>query len=427
MYSAIRNITKLIIEVTTNKKLLILLLLGISSGLPLALTASTLQAWFAVENINIKQIGLLTLASQPYALKFLWAPLLDRFSIPIKGYRTGWVFVTQILLALAVFCMIFCTPRRDALLLAILAVIISFLSATQDIAYDAYKTEILEENQRAYGATAGVFGYRIGMLISGGGGIFLGGMIGWQNSYLFMALLLLLCSCITLFADEPQRKLSKVATFKAAVYEPFIDLKLRQGALMMFILVITYKLGEAFALSLNTSFLIQGLNFSPEVVGIVTKLVGFTVTILGMAIGGVFLNRWNLYKSLLVFGILQAVTNLLFVWLAIVGHNLLIMVFAIAVDNLAGGMGTAAFVVLLMSLCNERYTATQFALLSAIASIGRIFAGPLSGQLVTTWGWEIFFVFSFFVSLPGIVALWLQRNHFSGKNYVSANLLASES
>lgn len=392
------------------QNLIIITLLGFSSGLPLALSGTALQAWLAEENVNIITIGLMSLVSQPYIFKFLWAPALDRFELPILGFRTGWIFVTQLCLAAAIFMMAFCDPKFSISNMACLALIIAFLSATQDIAYDAYRTELLTVEERGPGSVYYVYAYRAAMLVSGGGSMIMSAHIGWQMTFMIMAGLMILCSLVTLIANEPAREQKKPATLSEVVVEPFLEFLTRNKAVWLLLLILTYKIGEAFALALTTPFLIQGLGFTVSDVGWIFKTVGVFATLLGLSVGGFLLNKLGLYNSLFWFGILQAVTNLLYYFLAIVGHNYPMMAFTILSDQFSAGLCTAALMVLLMSVCNQKYTATQFALLTSLTSIGRIAVPPISGYMVASVGWEMFFLFSVVMCAPGLIFLRFLKN-----------------
>lgn len=402
--------------VFTSRRIAAVLLLGFSSGLPLALTAGTLQAWLAVEDVDIKTIGLFTLVGQPYTYKFLWAPLMDRFSLPFLGRRRGWLIITQCALLGAIALMGTMSPRESPWLLAGLALGIAFLSASQDIVFDAYRTDILREVERGAGAAISVLGYRVAMLVSGGGALILADQfLGWNAMYFLMAALMGIGMVATWFAPEPEDGARAPGTLASAVSEPFREFFAREGAWLVLLLIVLYKLGDAFAGSLTTAFLIQGPGFSATDVGAVNKVLGLAATIVGALVGGAWMARLGLYRALLWFGVLQAVTNLGFMLLAMAGKNYPLMVAAVAAENLCGGMGTAAFVALLMTLCDRRFSATQYALLSALSAVGRVYVGPASGMLVSAMGWAPFFFLTFVIALPGLAVLWLMRLQLTGE------------
>lgn len=398
------------LKVFTNRRIAAVLLLGFSSGLPLALTAGTLQAWLAVENVDITTIGLFTLAGQPYIYKFLWAPFMDRFAPPIFGRRRGWIILAQLALLVTIAFMGTLSPRETPWLLGGTALLVAFLSASQDIVVDAYRTDVLHESERGAGAAISVMGYRIAMLASGGLALVLADQfLGWGGMYFLMSALMIVGMVAAWFAPEPEEAGRAPATLGAAFVEPLREFFARNGAWLLLLLIVLYKLGDAFAGTLTTAFLIRGAGFSATDVGAINKALGLIATIAGALIGGAWMAGLGLYRALMIFGVLQAVTNLGFMALAMAGKSYPLMVGVIAAENLCGGMGTAAFVALLMSLCNHRYSATQYALLSALAAVGRVYVGPASGFLVVAIGWAPFFFFTFLIALPGLWLLWRLR------------------
>lgn len=387
-----------------NPRMLAVLLLGFSSGLPLALSGGTLQAWLADVDVDIQSIGWFSLAGLPYTIKFLWAPLMDRF-VPLPlGRRRGWMFATQLALLCAIVSMAFMTPESDLKIMGMIAFFIAFFSASQDIAFDAYRTDILHASERGLGAAVSVAGYRVAMLVSGAGALILADYMGWKLTYIVMGVLMLIGMTTSFFCFQPTNE-SRPASMRAAIVEPFVEFISRPSAIMLLVLIILYKLGDAFAGTLTTAFLIKALTFSTSEVGVVNKGFGLVATLVGAFLGGAIMLKLGLFRSLLWFGVLQAVTNLGFMLLSIVGKSYLGMMVVIGLENLSGGMGTAAFVALLMALCNHRYTATQFALLSALSAVGRVFVGPPSGMLVAEMGWSAFFFMTFLIALPGLLLL----------------------
>ncbi len=338
--------------------------LGFASGLPLALTAGTLQAWLTVAGLDLRTIGIVTPADA------IWA-------------------------------------------LSVLAIAVAFLSASQDIAFDAYRADVLLARERGIGAGISVTGYRIAMLISGAVALILSDHIGWQSTYLLMASLMLIGVATTLLSPEPSSAITPPRTLSEAVWGPIREFFSRSPAVGLLLLIVLYKVGDAFAGTLTTAFLIRGVGFSPTEVGVINKGMGLLATLFGALTGGALMARMGLFRALLLFGLLQAVSNLSFMVLAWTGKSYLVMVSAVAFENLSGGMGTAAFVALLMSLCDHRYTATQFALLSALGALGRVFVGPPSGYLVETVGWVVFFFITFLAALPGLGLLWRLRDYLN--------------
>ncbi|BCL76781.1 AmpG family muropeptide MFS transporter [Jeongeupia sp. HS-3] len=396
-------------SVFSNRRIAAAMFIGFASGLPLALTGSTLQAVLSDAGLDVKTIGLFTLVGQPYTWKFLWSPLLDRFPIP-PGRRRGWMMVMQLLLAAVIATMGGLNPAEHLMTYAVLALLVAFFSATQDIAIDAYRTELVHHEERGAAAAVGVFGYRMAMLTSGAGALILADtLFNWQQTYWVMAAVVAVLAVFTFLSPEPQTAARAPKTLQEAVVEPWKEFFSRRGAWLLLALVIAYKLGDAFAGSLSTKFLLD-MGYSKTIIGEANKVFGLIATIVGGFIGATLMVKLGLYRSLLVFGIAQALTNLGY-WLIATGgvpdHALLFA--AIACENLAGGMGTTAAVALLMSLCNPRFTATQYALLSALAAFGRVYVGPAAGYLVAQFGWADFFVFSVAVGVPGVLLVWLMR------------------
>ena len=393
----------------SNRRIAAVALLGFASGMPLALTGGTLQAWMAVEGVDLKTIGIFSLVGLPYAFKFFWAPLLDRYALPFLGRRRGWILCSQFILMGLIILLGLSSPKETPLLVALIALFLTFTSASQDIVIDAYRTDVLREKERGLGVAVSVTGYRIAMLASGALALILAGSLGWRLTYLLMAGLMAVGMLATFFGPEPEEVVRPPQSLKEAVSGPLSEFFERPAAWAFLALIILYKIGDAFAGSLTTAFLIRGPGFSIGEVGAINKGLGLVATIVGALYGGIMLARLGLYRSLMIFGILQAVSNLSFMVLAYFGKVYSMMVVAVAFENLAGGMGTAAFVAFLMALCDQRYTATQFALLSALASLGRIFVGPPSGYLSHEVGWVIFFFITFLAALPGLFLLLKMR------------------
>ena len=388
----------------------ILLILGFASGLPLALTSGTLQAWMTVENIDLKTIGFFSLVGQAYVFKFLLSPVMDRYTPPFLGRRRGWLVTTQILLLLAIAAMGFLEPGTQLRWMAALAVIIAFCSASQDIVFDAWKTDVLPAEERGTGAAISVLGYRLGMLVSGGLALWLADRwLGWQGMYWLMAALLVPCIIATLLAPAPEDSIPVPKTLEQAVAAPLRDFFGRNNAWLILLLIVLYKLGDAFAMSLTTTFLIRGVGFDAGEVGVVNKTLGLLATIVGALYGGILMQRLSLFRALLIFGILQGVSNAGYWLLSVTDKHMFSMATAVFFENLCGGMGTAAFVALLMTLCNKSFSATQFALLSALSAVGRVYVGPVAGWFVEAHGWPTFYLFSVAAAVPGLLLLLVCR------------------
>jgi MFS transporter, PAT family, beta-lactamase induction signal transducer AmpG len=498
-------------------RLLAVTVLGFASGLPLALTGQALQAWLSLEGIDVATIGFLSLVGLPYTFKFLWAPLMDRFDPPLLGRRRGWLVVTQVLLALALWALSVTSPGASLQAFALLAVAVAFLSASQDVVIDAYRTDLLPAHERGMGSSLSVLGYRLAMILSGGvaliwtdpANVAAGGAAwDWPAVYRFMALLMLGAAGVSALllprlrgaaapASAARNDLLGFVAVLAAVAVGYVvtdrvlgplalqllgpllettalAAPLRQrwvdllalllgigftlplaawaarrarfdtllgglasyfsqpGAGVFLAFIVFYKLGDAFAGSLMTPFLLKAMLYSPAEVGVVNKIIGLWLTIGGALLGGALMFRLGLWRALLVFGVLQMASNLGFWWLAVNGQGVLPgltvpafdwgflklaqptpvdggLLMVIAFENLSGGMGTAAFVAFLMSLTSQRYTATQYALLSAFAAVGRVWVGPLAGVLAESIGWPSFFLVSTAAAVPALWLLWRLR------------------
>jgi PAT family beta-lactamase induction signal transducer AmpG len=395
-------------EVLREPRMLAVLMMGAASGLPYNLTDSTLQAWLKDDGLTNTQIGLLTLVGLPYAWKFLWAPLLDRYALPMLGRRRGWIFALQLALAAVIALAAFQSPSSAIRLVALLALLIAFLSASQDIVIDAWRTDLARPHERGLAATATSVGYRAAAWFSFAIALIVADAFGWTTTYLMLAAVLALLALGTLFAPEPDVRPSAPLTLAESVTVPLRQLLSGPGALALVLLLVIYKVGDAFALRLFTPFLMD-VGFSKTEIGSVAKTVMAAATITGTVLGGLWMVRLGLYRALLWFGIAQAVSNLTYMVLALAGKSHSLMVAAVAVDNLAGGMGSVAIVAFIMSLCDARFSAFQYALLSAIAVIPRTYLGVPAGFLADSAGWPTFYLVSFLAAVPGVFLVWWLR------------------
>jgi PAT family beta-lactamase induction signal transducer AmpG len=484
-------------------RLFAVLFLGFASGLPLSLTGQAMQAWLSVDGVDIATIGFLGLVGMPYTFKFLWAPLMDRFEPPFLGRRRGWLVLTQLLLAAVLWWMASASPKDAPLAFAAVALLVAFLSASQDVVIDAYRTDLLDPRERGLGGSLAVFGYRIAMILSGGIAlIWADQWHSWGRVYQVMAWIMVASAGFSLVAlpkvsgaskpleSDPRRELLGFLALLAGVLagafasrwallglglnpdDPSKWVRLvfvlagvacalplgywaarkarfetlnqslasyftQPGAWSFLLLIVLYKLSDAFAGSLTTPFLIKGMAFTQAEVGIVNKIIGIWLTILGALLAGGLMLRLNLYRSLLLFGLLQMLANFGFFSLAVLGKGAWggftlqpfdlefvsitqparidsLLMFAIAAENITSGMGTAAFVALLMSLCSHRYSATHYALLSALAAVGRIYVSPLAGVMAESIGWPSFFVMAVLLGVPGVYMVWRMRESIKG-------------
>jgi len=391
-------------QVYCHRRVLCLLGMGFSSGLPLALTAGTLQAWMTTEKVDLSLIGIFSLVGLPYTLKMLWSPLLDRFAIPWLGRRRGWIVVSQILLAAGILLLGMTSPRSAPAWVAGMALLVAFLSATQDIVVDAYRADVLATEELGAGAATAVVGYRVAMITSGAVAMILSDHFPWWQVYASMAALMLFCTGFTLIAPEPEERVVPPRSLKEAVWEPLAAYFRRSGAIEMLLFIVVFKLGDVVASAMSTPFLLD-LGFTRTDVGTVYKGFGLVSTILGTLAGGSIIAKLGINRSLWVFAFLQALSNLAFTGLALVGHNYPAMITAIGIENICGGMGNAAFIAFLMSLCDKRFTATQYALLSSLMALARVVAGAPTGFLANHLGWPWFFAVSVLGGVPGIILL----------------------
>lgn len=386
------------------------LMMGFSSGLPIVLITSTLQAWYTVAGMSIVTIGALSMIGQPYVYKFLWAPVLDRFSPNRLGRRRGWILVLQLLLTVGFVVMAMLTPKQNPWWLATVALIVAFFSASQDTAIDAYRTDILHDDERGMGAALVTVGYRMAMLVSGAGALIMAAVMGWHSMYLVMAGIMFLEIFITIYSPKPINPDKPPLTLQAAVVEPWREFLSRKFWLSLLIFLVIYKVCDALALSLNTPFLLRGLHFTLKEVGAVSKVAGLGGALLGSLAGGLLMRRISLYQGLWWFGIAQMLSNGLFWLLAVVGHDLTLMGACVFGENFCGGLSSVAFVAFTMALCDKRYTATQYALFSALSAIGRVFIGPLAGVMAEHLGWANFYLWSIVSGIPALCLLmWLKR------------------
>lgn len=382
----------------------VIFLLGFSSGLPLGLIGSTLQAWFTVAGASLATIGWLSLIGQPYALKFLWAPLVDRFSMPWLGRRCGWIFLMQICLSACLFCLSFFNPHLSPGIIGGCALLIAIFSATQDTVIDAYRTELLSQKESGLGVSANTVGYRIAMIFSTAFALMLTAVFSWPVIYYLMGGTFLCMALVSLKAPRITNEQVPIS-LREAVISPTKEFLGRDHVVYLLLFIVFYKLCDAMALSLNTTFLIRGVGFTLVEIGAISKGVGLIAALLGSVLGGFLLPRLGIYRALMLFGVLQMLSNLLFVWLAVVGKVTWVMAVAVFGENFFGGLATVAFVVFLMNCCDRRYTATQYALFSAVSSLGRIFIGPIAAYLVKKFGWVDFYVLSTIAGLPALLLL----------------------
>jgi MFS transporter, PAT family, beta-lactamase induction signal transducer AmpG len=409
-------------------RLIAILLMGFSSGLPLALTGATLSLRLADIGISLTEIGLFTLVRFSYSFKFLWSPLIDRLPIPLLtawfGRRRGWALAIQAALIVAILVLGLIDPRISPWQTAFAAVVVAFLSASQDIVIDAYRIELLLPEEQGAGAAATQWGYRIGMLASGAGALYAATFGGWGFAYGLMAALMLVGMATVWLTPEPEamRALEPIVGASTgerlknwlgrAVADPFADLFRRFGTagfILVVLFIVLYKFGEAIAGTMSNPLYVS-LGFSKNEIATVAKVYGVVATLAGVAIGGVLVLRLGIFRALLVSGVLQMLSNLMYIMQVWVGHDVPMLALTIGTENLTNGMGSAAFVAYLSGLCNVAFTATQYALLSSLATMGVNVLSASGGFLADQLGWTPFFLLSTALCLPGLLLLvWVMR------------------
>ena len=415
------------------KKMLITLSMGFVSGVPLLLTITLLQAWLTDEGISKSTIGLFALVGLPYSLKFIWAPLFDHFIISRLGRRRGWLLIIQILLIASIIILGMSDPAMNPFNVAVLATLVAFSSASQDIVIDAYRRESLTDEEQTIGASAYVLGYRIGALAAGAGGLILADYMTYQMVYAFMSAIMIYGVFITLIAEEP-KNYYEPSNFMSAIYNPFVEffnryvsiniasdrltnLKNRSKIsrrnimsntlvipILILLFILLYKIGDTMAHSLSTNFYLD-IGFSKSEIGTIVKFFGLFATLIGAFIGGLLSLKIGLYRSLMIFGIFQAIATLGFSILAYFGNSLYLLMIVISLENLAAGMGYTAYLAFIANMTNKRFTATQFALMTALMSLPRTLFSGMSGYLVEMLDWELYFIFCSLIAFPALIIL----------------------
>jgi PAT family beta-lactamase induction signal transducer AmpG len=393
-------------QVLGQRKMLVLLLLGLSSGLPLYLTKSTLQAWATTAGVDLGTIGLASLLGLPYSVKFLWAPLLDSTRLPFLGRRRGWIVTLQLLVAVSVMAMSLHEPRRALLLLGANAFLIALFSATQDIVVDAYRIDVLADRELGLGVSLHVMGYRVGMLLTGGLALVLAERMSWQQVYLVCGLLALLPIGATLAAREP-RVIVPPSSFRTVLVEPFADFVGRVGGVRLGLVlgfIVLFKLADSLLLNMALPFLLS-VGYTKAQVGILQGALGIGSTVAGAFVGGLAMTRLGLNRALWIFGILQMASNAAYYALAVLPRDVRWLTAAVVVENVCTGLVTAAFTGFLMAMCSREYSATQFALLTSLMAFSRDILVAPSGKIAEALGWPGYFLFTVAAGLPGLILL----------------------
>ncbi|MEJ7670946.1 MAG: AmpG family muropeptide MFS transporter [Casimicrobiaceae bacterium] len=405
-------------EALLNRRMLICIFTGFSSGLPLYMLINLIPAWLRTEGVDLKAIGLFALIQLPYTWKFVWSPLLDRFGLPVLGRRRGWMLLTQVLLLVSIPAFGQLNPRADLWAIAYLATAVAFFSASQDIVLDAYRRELLPDAELGLGNAIHVNAYRISSLVPGSLALILADLLPWSSVYVVTALFMLPGIALTLAIAEPLLAKAPPRTLRAAVVEPFREFILRAGwrhALVVLLFIFLYKLGDSMATALATPFYID-MGFSMTEIGVIAKNAGLWASVVGGMLGGLWMVKIGINRGLWLFGVVQVVSILGFAWLAHVNApDKLLLAGVIAFEALGVGLGTAAFVAFIARATDPRYTATQYALFSSLAALPRTVINASAGWIVERIGWFDFFLLCTILALPGMalllrVAPWHERN-----------------
>ena len=394
------------LQAMLNKRILICIFTGFSSGLPLYILISLLPAWLKSEGVSLKEIGLFALIGLPFTWKFIWAPLFDRFT-PTLGRRRGWLFITRVGLLITLPIFGFFHPQLDIRTIAFFCVLVAFLSASQDVVLDAYRRELLPDLELGLGNAVHVTAYKIASLVPGSLSLILADHMNWASVFMITALFMLPGVLMTLLITEPAIKNAAPKTLRAAVVEPFQEFIARNGlksALTVLLFIFLYKLGDSMATALATPFYLE-MGFSKTEIGLVAKNAGLWPSVIGGMLGGIWMMRLGINRALWIFGAVQMLAILGFAWLAMVGHSLPWLAMVIGLEALGVGLGTAAFVAYIAQTTNPLYTATQFALFTSLAAVPRTFANAATGYLVEYFGWVHFFVLCFVLAIPGMLLL----------------------
>ncbi len=416
------------IEVYADRRMITMLLLGFSSGFPLLLVFGTLSLWLKNAGLSLVVIGFFSLTKIPYSFKWLWSPIVDRVSLPFFhkfGRRRGWALFSQLLLLFGILGMALQNPAYCPYMMAVFAFFVAFFSATQDIVLDAYRIESFNNREQGAGAAIFVLGYRFGLIFSGAGALWLASVWTWNEVYLLMAAGTFVGMAAVLLSPEPKKVKEDEhlhGTFRQKAHEffyravvcPFQDFLKRPDWWLILLFVMCYKLCDAYMMPMTMPFY-DDMGFTKKEIAYVTKFYGIIAAIVGGLIGGVIINRCGVMRSLVFCGVIQGLSNLVFVLQAHAGHDLSMLMFTISVENLAGGMGTAAFVAYISSLCNVAYTATQYALLSSFMSLIRDVFAATSGFLAASVSWSTFFILTAAMALPGLILLGFMLKLYPGK------------
>jgi PAT family beta-lactamase induction signal transducer AmpG len=406
-------------DVLASPKMLVILVMGAASGFPNQITESALQAWLKDSGVSITTIGIMSYVSLPYLFKFLWAPFIDRYPLPFLGRRRGWMLVTQLALAAAIALFALQNPHVSLLPVTVCATAIVFLSATQDITIDAYRTDVVTPSERGLAAAATNLGYRTAAWLAAAFALVVADYFGWRPAFLILAGAMLLFCIATVRAPSSQVHYQP-RTLRESVLVPLKELLGTPSAAALLLVVLLFKAGDAFSNRFFTVFMLD-VGFSKTEIALIVKGVFTASVLIGVVLGGVLVVRLGLLRSMLVFGVLQALSNLLYCWLAVAGKSYAIMIAAVSIEHIAGAMGGIALVALIMALCDVRYSAFQFALLSALSQVPRYLIGGPAAAVSDHAGWYAYFVVSYAIALPGLGLVWLLRRQIEALDCAGAH------
>ena len=409
MSAAAAGSERSLLKVLASPKMLAIAALAAASGFPNQLTEGALQAWLKDSGATNTTIGIMSYVALPYLLKFLWAPLVDRYPLPFLGRRRGWILAMQLAIAAAIALFALQDPRQSLLAITVCAAAIVFFSATQDIAIDAWRADISLPEERGPAAAATNFGYRLFAYLALAVGLIIAEYFGWRAAFLVLALAMLLFCVVTVLAPASHNSYQP-RSLRESVVEPLRELLATPNALALIAVVLLFKVGDAFANKLFTPF-VMDVGFSKAEIGTLIKPLFTAGSLAGVALGGIVMVRLGLLRSMLTFGVLQALSNLLYCLLALSGKSYLIMSLAVLLEHVAAAMGNIALVALIMALCDRRYSAFQYALLSVLALLPRYSLGYPAGWIADHGGWYVYFVTSFALGLPGLAMVWFSRRH----------------
>jgi PAT family beta-lactamase induction signal transducer AmpG len=391
-----------------SRKMLTILFLGLASGIPLGVVITVLQAWMTKSGIDLKTVGLAVLVQMPYTWKFVWSPLMDRFVPPFLGRRRGWMLISQVLMLVSIAGIGQFDPARSLVTILALATVIAFAGASHDIVIDAYRRDVLEESELGFGSAVAVNSYMVGYRYIGVVlGLFLGDVLPWSQVFLVLAAFVLVGVAGTLIAIEPREAIHAPRSLREAVFNPFLDYLKRPGAVEILLFILLYKLGDNLASALLTPFYIK-VGFSLKAISVYYKVISFWGLFTGGLIGGALLTRYSIRKCLMAFGVFQGVTPLAFSILVGTGPNVLALAFVVAVETLSLGMGAAALTAFMLRLCNRKFSATQYALLTSFMGIPRAIVPASAGFIVDSLGWVHFYMLCVVLSIPGLVLIYFR-------------------